>query len=153
MLSFAKLPVMLALLLLAPLAAAQTNLGPLLDAGAKQLSPEEFKLEIVQRTIAGPTTSGGSIEVMYANNGLVQGTGIAPISARMLVASVTGEWRIDDSGRICASMRLLPGTGGPVSGFTLPSRCQFWFRLGDTYFISDSNSDRSMRVLSRKLKQ
>ena len=35
----------------------------------------------------------------------------------------------------------------------LPPRCQFWFKLGDTYFLSDSDTDRSAKVLSRTIKQ
>lgn len=54
-----KLALGVALLLCAPLAGAQTNLGELLDAGAKQLSTEEFRQELVQRTIVGPTPTGG----------------------------------------------------------------------------------------------
>ena len=34
----------------------------------------------------------------------------------------------------------------------LAPRCQFWFQLGDTYYLSDSDSDRYAKVLPRKLK-
>src|SRR2546425_361634 len=82
-LRFAKLPSALALLLWAPLAAAQSNLGALLDAGAKRLSPEAFKEEVVQRVIVGLTGAGGEIEVMYARTGVIQGIGsyqqLAPV--------------------------------------------------------------------------
>jgi hypothetical protein len=42
------------ILLWVPIAVAQSNLGELLDAGAKKLSPEEFREDVVQRMIAGP---------------------------------------------------------------------------------------------------
>src|SRR6185295_8395340 len=95
-----------ALLLWAPLAMAQNNLGELLDAGAKQLSPEEFKQELVQRVIVGPTPAGGSIEVMYQTNGLIQGTGMHSKATIPQPGTIFGEWTIDDNGRICASMQL-----------------------------------------------
>jgi hypothetical protein len=140
-----KLLSALALLLWAPLAAAQNNLGELLDAGAKQLSPEEFREEVVQRVMVGRTAAGGDIEVMYTNRGGLQGRGTHPLYTGTPFAEIGGEWKIGDSGTICTSMRI-----GPV---TLPPRCQFWFKYGDQYFLSDYDSDRSARVLRRTLKQ
>jgi hypothetical protein len=131
-------------LLWAPLAVSQNNLGQLLDAGAKQLSPEEFRLELVQHEVIGPTDVGGSLEVMYASNGQVQGQGTGRFTPRLV--AMAGEWKIDGNGAICTSMR----TEGNV---TLPFRCQFWFKNVEQYFVSDSDSDRKMRVLRRTVKQ
>ena len=142
----------LSLLLWAPLAAAQNNLGALLDAGAKRLYAEEFKQEVVQRMIVGPTASGGSLEVVYANNGLVQGTGSYG-AGYPVVGPLSGEWTIDDSGRVCTSMRIGRGPYGGGQTVSLPSRCQFWFKYAEQYFISDSDSDRRTRVLRRTVKQ
>ena len=141
---FTKLPSALAFLLWASLAAAQSNLGELLDAGAMRLSPQEFKDALVQRVIVGPTPAGGNLEVIYATNGLIQGLGTQPpfINAPF---PIRGEWKIDDIGKICASMLI--GTA------SLPYRCQFWFKLAGQYFLSDSDSDRSTRVLRRTLRQ
>ncbi len=50
-------------------------------------------------------------------------------------------------------MQIGGGPGGAVSGVALPGRCQVWFKYGNQYFISDSDSDRSARVLRRTLKQ
>ena len=147
---FSKLSA-LALLLFASLAGAQNNLGALLDAGAKRLSPEEFKQDVVQRVLVGPTAAGTNLEIMYATSAVISGrgtnylTGAAPVE-------VAGEWKIDDSGKICTSMRLMGPTFG-TQEVTLPPRCQFWFRHNGQYFISDSDSDRSMRVFRRTLKQ
>ena len=142
----------LALLLWAQFAMAQNNLGELLDAGATRLSPEAFKEEVVQRVIAGPTATGGSLEVMYTTNGMVQGTG--SYTGLISLASISGEWTIGDNGRICTSMRIGgAGGGGPTMGVILPPRCQFWFKYSGQYFISDSDSDRSARALRRTLKQ
>ena len=146
-----------ALLLWAPLAVAQNNLGELLDAGAARLSPEVFTEEVVQRLIVGPTATGGRLELMYTANGMVQGAGSFRDSGptTLAAAPINGEWTIGDNGRICTSMRIGNSAGGPgnVSGVYLPSRCQFWFKLAEQYFFSDSDSDRSARVFRRTLKQ
>jgi hypothetical protein len=57
-----KLPLVLSVLL-RPLAHGPSNLGELLDAGAKKLSAEEFREELVQRLIVGPTATGGSLRL------------------------------------------------------------------------------------------
>jgi hypothetical protein len=139
------LPVGFALVLWVPLAAAQSNLGELLDAGAKMLSAEEFRQELVQRVMVGRTPSGGgNLEIMYANNGVIQGLGSQPPFMNT-PQPLSGEWKIDDSGKICTSMSILT--------VNLPYRCQFWFKYAEQYFLSDSDSDRRARVLSRTVKQ
>lgn len=139
----------IALLLTAPFAVAQTKLGELLDAGAKKLSGDEFKQEVVQRVIVGPTAVGGKLEVMYANNGQIQGVGSAVGFALSATPTpISGDWRMGDGEKICTSMQV--GGTNPVA---LPSRCQSWFKLADQYFISDSDTDRQARVLVRTVKQ
>ena len=56
---------MVALLVGTLRARAERRLGALLDAGAMPLSPRAFKEELVLRMIAGPTPTGGKLEVMY----------------------------------------------------------------------------------------
>lgn len=148
-----KPPLALSVLLWASLAMAQSNLGELLDAGARKLTPEEFRQEVVQHLIVGKTASGGTVEVMYTANGMVQGVG-SYAAGYWLLTPVSGNWTIDENDRVCTSMRIGgPGGGGAGVGATLPSRCQLWFKLAEQYFLSDSDSDRRTRVLSRTLKQ
>lgn len=143
------LPLAFALLLWAPFAVAQSNLGELLDAGGKKLSPEEFKQEVVQRVIVGHTASGdGFVEIMYATNGVVQGLGNQP-PFFLSPQPIRGEWTTDDNGRICTSMQI----GSAYGNVQLPRRCQFWFKYAEQYFFSDSDSDRHARVLARTVKQ
>src|SRR5262245_33694070 len=59
-------------------AAPEQNLGDIVDAGAKLMSAAEFKNELVQRRVVGPTATGGMIELIYTPNGVVMGTGTAP---------------------------------------------------------------------------
>jgi len=35
----------------------------------------------------------------------------------------------------------------------LPPRCQFWFKYDQQYYISDSDSDRNVRVIRRTVKR
>ena len=136
------LPLAFALFLWAPIAVAQSNLGELLDAGAKKLSAEEFKDQVVQRVIVGLSPAGGNIELMYANSGVIAGKGSYIEAASVRLAAIEGEWTIDDNERVCSSMRIGAfGTGGML----LPPRCQFWFKHAEQYFLSDSDSDRRAR--------
>jgi hypothetical protein len=141
-----KLAFFAVLVSVSSLAVGQSTLGALLDAGARKLTAEEFKAELVQRVLVGPTGVGVSVEIMYMSTGGIAGANAetTPGPGREL----RGEWRIDSEGRICASMRLLGRQGEAV----LAPRCQFWFKLGDTYYLSDSDSDRYAKVLPRKLK-
>jgi hypothetical protein len=152
-----RLPLGFAILLWIPMAVAQSNLGELLDAGAKKLSPEEFKDEVVQQVTMGPTATGGSLQVMYASNGMISGTGsygTVGAATGFALAPINGEWTIDEVGRLCTSMRIGGGAGGGAGpGAILPVRCQFWFKYADQYFLSDSDSDRRTKVLRRTIKQ
>ena len=149
--SSAKLLPGLVLALSSSFVAAQSNLGELLDAGAARLSAAEFREQIVQRTIVGPTPSGSDLEIMYIQNGSIQGLGKGGTTPQLLLfnAPIAGDWTIDESERICTALRITPSTGFVT---ILPARCQFWFKLGDAYFLSDLDSDRRAKVLRRTLK-
>ena len=135
------------------LAVAQNNLGELLDAGAKKLSPEEFREEIVQRVIVGPTPSGLSTEVMYASTGVIAGLGTGVTARTAPLAPISGTWMPDHLGRVCTTMQIGGGGGrGSLPVETLPPRCQYWYKLDQRYYFSDSDTDRSMRVLPRTIK-
>ena len=141
-----KLLQVIALFLWAPFGLAQNNLGEVLDAGGKVLSAEEFRRAVVQRVITGPMPSGGSLEVVYLTNGAIQGVGRHPLlSFSQPNAQIRGQWTIDDKERVCTSMW--------IGDTPLPARCQVWFKYDEQYFLSDSDSDRSMRVLRRTVKQ
>lgn len=142
-----KLLLAIALMLAASLAVAQSNLGELLDAGGRKLSGQEFKQELVGRPIAGPTASGANIEVIYIDNGRIIGAGFASVlggaTGGAATYAVEGSWTIDDSEKICTSIQL---------GKVFLPRCQFWFKSGEQYYLSDSDSDRQARVLRRTVK-
>lgn len=135
---------MIGALLGMPVAAAQTTLGELLDAGATRLSREQFRDELEQRMVMGPLPTGGNLEIMYAKNGRVVGTGKSPMFYGPH-APVGGDWRIDQAGVVCSTMR--------IQSYEMPPRCQYWFKLKDRYFVADSDTDRSAKVLVRTIKK
>jgi hypothetical protein len=125
-------------------ALAQATLGALLDSGATRLSAVEFRNHIEQRMVAGPLPTGGDLEVMYATNGKVVGRGKSP-NFFGVNAPIGGDWKFDELERVCSSIS--------IQNTPLPYRCQYWFKLGDKYFIADSDTDRSAKVLVRTIKQ
>lgn len=140
-----KLLLGLALLLCAPLAVAQSNLGELLDAGARKLTVDEFKAELVQRQIVGQTPAGANLEITYGRSGQIAGEVLRGVMPGPLL--VSGEWTTDDNGRICTSMAIVRSMQEGLR------RCEFWFKYNEQYFLSVSDSDRQARVLRRTLKQ
>lgn len=133
------------LLLCAPLAVAQSNLGELLDAGgAQKLTVDEFKTELVQRPIVGQTPTGSRLQIVYGKTGVIAGEASVPNAGTM---TLTGEWTIDDSGRICTSLTFTRANN------ELLRRCEFWFKYKQEYFLSVSDSDRQAKLLRRAIKQ
>jgi hypothetical protein len=134
-------------------ALAQATLGDLIDAGAKRVSASEFREDVVQRVVAGVTPLGGRIELMYARDGGIQGTGqVGAYDSKVSPYSgLDGEWIVETGDRICTTMRLSAGT--TARAIVLPRRCQYWFKLDTRYFLADSDTDRSAKVLVRTIKQ
>ncbi len=141
-----KLPLGFALLLWATAGVCQSNLGELLDAGAKRLSAEEFRQHVVEQTLRGPTVSGrGSMDIIYTTKGLLQGMGTPPYYAAPTTTSIDGEWTFGDNGSVCTTIVVRIPVGAAI---VFPRRCQVWFKLDDRYYFSDSDTDRRARVLS-----
>jgi hypothetical protein len=145
-----RLPLGLCVLLASTQAIAQTRLGELLDAGAKRLSAEEFRQQIVQRPLQARLDSGMSAELLFASNGSLEGAGSGgPYSyAAEWAVQVRGTWAFGDDGTVCTTVML----EGPTIRANFPRRCRYWFRLGNRYYVADSASDRSARILSRTLR-
>ena len=59
----------LTLLMPVSIALAQTNLGELLDAGGRRMSGEEFRRDLVGRSIVGPGAAGNVLDVVYLDSG------------------------------------------------------------------------------------
>ena len=140
-------------LLWSPLSLAQSDLGQVLDAGGKQLTLGEFKQELVQRALIGPTASGGSLEIMYTSGGTIQGVGTPPGSSVPMFRPYNGTWAEGENESVCSTLLVGAGAAGGSTQLTLPRRCQFWFKVGERYYLSDSDTDRSTKVLLRTIKR
>lgn len=142
-------PLLLALMFGVYDASAQTNLGELLDAGATKMSTNEFRRDLVDKVLVGPGPSGNALELVYLNDGQIQGVGANTMMggefAPNVQYGVRGSWTVQDTAKICASMWI-----GRV---TLPAHCQYWYSFDGRYYQSDSDSDRSARVLPRTIKR
>jgi len=136
------------------------TLGQLLNAGGKLLGPQEFKEEVVQRMLVGTLPSGATVEIMYASSGALAGsllfggqgnTSGYDFGRRGAPQNwpVSGNWRVDDSERICTSLRITGAQGSTI----IPARCEFWFKVLNTYYVSESDEDRSAKIIARSLKQ
>ena len=109
------------------------------------MSAKEFEAEIVQRVVVGPAPTGGALEIVYTSQGTIVGNGMHPLFTANSNVPVGGEWKLDEVGRSCATMK--------IGGIPLPPRCQYWYKVGDKYYVSDSDVDRSAKVLSRTIKR
>ena len=125
-------------------AVAQNTLGDLLDAGAAMLSPAEFEQAVVGQPIAGTTPAGTRLELMYIRDGRIVGAGFASVTGGAVGGAqsyaINGNWSADDSRRICTRIRV-----------DLPAQCQFWFRKGEIFFLTDSDWDRESKVTRRSM--
>ena len=141
--------VLLSLTVCASRAFAQANLGELLDAGAKQISADEFRRDLVGKVLVGPGPTGNALELMYLDSGEVQGVGansmMSGVFAPHVQYGIRGSWKAEDPAQICASMW--------IGNVTLPARCQYWYSFDGRYYQSDSDFDRSARVFPRTIKR
>jgi hypothetical protein len=148
------LPALVLMLPWAPPAVAQTNLGEVVDAGATPLTADEFRLYLVGHVLVGPSmTTGGTLEMIYLADGTLTGSGSHTAAGAFGTTQLSGTWKIDGRGRICTTMRLGGGQGMAPHGVALPSRCQVWFRYQDRFVVSDSDTDRRIKVLVRTIKK
>lgn len=130
-----------ALTLAAPLAFAQT-LGEILDKGATKLTPDAFRSEIVGKSFSGPGLQSGSItDVSFSAE---QVTGVA---GRVGVLNpYRGAWKVAPSGEVCADLFFEANRVSRTS-------CNYWFKLGGSYYISTSDTDRATPAYERAPKK
>lgn len=115
------------------------------DAGARKLSTEEWKEQVVQTVVIGRSASGGNSEITYTANGVVQGVETHPLFTGLPLGKVYGEWAVDDRGRVCMkNVRI-----GKVA---IADRCQYWFTYGGRLFVAESDSNRGALALARTVK-
>ena len=125
------------------------NFGTVLDSGGQKLSASDFRKDIVGYPIVGSTAANIDIEVVYVADGRILGQLFHSIrggtSGGRATDSIAGTWTLDDAERICTTMQL--------GNTYLPARCEYWYKVGDQYFLSTSDSDREAKVAIRSLRR
>ena len=115
---------------------AQTEtLGSILGKGAQKMPSEEIKAAVIRGVLNGTGQTGEFMlqDVVYAADG--SATAFAPdvpIEAR-------GEWSVDGNGLQCTTWRWVE-----------IRECQYWYKLGDSIYVlqSESDADREQRVIA-----
>jgi len=130
-------------MLIAPTAVAQSTLGEVLDGGGKMLSSTEFRQEVVGRSVSG-IAAGTRLELLYIDDGRLSGAGFRTVLGGMHgggnTFAINGSWKLDPDQRVCTTLRV-----------DLPAQCQYWFKEGEAYFLSDSDWDRQTKVVRRSV--
>ena len=122
-----------------------SNLGELLDKGAKRLDAAELKALISGSTSKG-TTYGGRLdmETSYAADGSAAGRfwGGHP----EMPPFYKGTWSVNEQGQLCIDYLANERSIGRMKG------CGWWYSLNNVYYIAASE-DRSAVVRTRKIQR
>jgi hypothetical protein len=125
-------------------ALAQNDLGELLDAGGKKMSKEEIVKVFSGAHSTGKTATGAHGEFEFGADGTYSGVVQSTAGGS---AGVMGKWTATDGGKLCVEWTPV-GRGANKGG-----GCGFYYSLGGDYYLTDSDSDRSVIVLKRTLKK
>ena len=126
-------------------ALAQNNLGELFDMGGKKLSKQELVAALSGANLSGETSAGSVFQSDYKADGTYSGSFTAPQTKRN--GTTYGTWTVDDTGKVCID--------GTIRLYEVQSQkaCVFYFKNGDQYYISPSDSDRGAFVAKREIKK
>ena len=120
-------------------ACSQIKLGDVLDKGGKLMPAGDARALLSGAKVSGTTSGGAQFDSRYVPNGEIEGSISGPRGMSML----SGTWKINDRGQVCADALVVSGRGQRIGG------CYFYFRLGDEYYVSESSDERSADALKR----
>jgi len=113
--------------------AQQETLGSILDKGATKMPAAELSAGLK----SGKLPDAGQFEgIAYEADGRISG--------RYQNYSVSGEWTVDPKGLLCGEWYTNFGNTWKV--------CRYWFKLGDVYYVVESESDSDRTLLVQKAK-
>jgi len=124
-----------ALLLAGVASAQQTSLGSIVDQGSKKLSTSEL------RTLL----TSGIVNDEFADVIGISYTADGTLKASWIAQEVRGEWKIDDRGLQCIE-------AWDQWQSERWSVCRYWFKLGDSFYVLESESDADRQQPVRKVK-
>lgn len=141
------LPLALLLALCAGAARAQSALGEIQDKGARKLGKDEVVRLLRGATVRGINASGSEISIDYKADWTIIGAVLPDRSKGSGAASgIYGTWVVEDSGRLCVDATKV------IENQTQQA-CGFYFKLGNQYFVSPSDSDGKARLLKRTIER
>ena len=126
-------------------ALAQSSLGELIDMGGKKLSKEEVVAALSGANVSGEARDGALFQSDYKADGTYAGSIVAAQTKRN--GSTYGKWTVADTGKVCVDGSIRLYEVSPQKG------CAFYFKNGDQYYISPSDSDRGAFVSKRAIKK
>lgn len=132
----ARIYLLASLAIFATGAVAQSTLGELLDTGFKKVAKGEFASAAFGTRVAVVDGAGNQFLSDYKVDGSFSGAYY--LSAGGVQGVFAGTWTMDDSGKLC--------TDGASIWFRTV-RCRFWFRNGNQFYQSDSETDRSSPII------
>jgi hypothetical protein len=135
-----------ALALISPSVVGQASLGELLDAGGKKLSKAEVTATLGGANLSGVSKTGGLFQADFRADGSYTAS---VQSAGGKSGGTFGTWTVDDTGKVCVEFTSSLGAAGSSKG----SNCAFFYKSGDSYYVSESDADRSAPLLKRTIKK
>lgn len=135
-------------------------LGEIQRAGTSmglQVMPLEARdATAMQRVLAGvPMDSTDALAICWDAVTLEHARTIADFALKRRLPTLAPLREFVEAGCLMSYGPSLPAhrrRSSRMTQYNLAPRCQFWFKLGDTYYVSDSDSDRYTKILPRKLK-
>ena len=121
---------------------AQSNLGELLDQGGSKVTKDQW-VALLPATVSGITTSGkAEFKLTFKPDGTFSGT-----SASLQGYGSSGNygtWKMDSNGEQCFDENF-PGWNLKLN------TCGFLYKLGNQYFRSNSDSDKTSPIFKRAI--
>lgn len=112
------------------------TLGEVIARGGQKMTTEQIRQTIVGRTFARTNQQGGTLKLHLKSDDTLTGWA----NNWMGSVGVTGVWRGDADGKMCADFSHTD------QNIQKRSMCAYYFRLGDRFFATDSNHDSSSPV-------
>jgi hypothetical protein len=120
----------------------QSTLGEILDKGAKKLTYEDFVAMLPATSFAAWSWGGGESKVVYKADGTFSGNALHYPSRT--TSPSYGTWKVDETGKFCVDEKLPAWNQSNQD-------CSFRFEVGGEQFDSPSDTDRSAKLIKRKI--
>jgi hypothetical protein len=116
---------------------AQSNLGDLLDLGAKKILKADYVATLPATVYAVWPDGKGERVWTFSPDGKI--TGNEKHYASGATSGSVGKWTMTDSGKICTSVRFTSWQGSR-------EECRYFFRVGTDVYITLSDTARATPV-------